>query len=325
VNLTLQMISQCFAVIVSAWLISHAHAVECTSIGIEDATCEKMLVMTKGKLFGDRNAFLNEDKTGKPEATIITIGSSGDNKKCVNEESVYCSPQSGRKGFRENNDDHGDQFEISREGDQICARRVDAPDHGWGMDLKLRCWKKTDVVVDVSNSSENSKCVKVNQCVSCETGAGNKNSRLNNDAREAPDTFDITIKDGEVCSTRTDVNHGWGMHLEVNCVPCPTPAPTPPPPPTPEPTTASNECVGDCAYCKPHEGRWSSLPLCANGVYSWGCNKNNLGGKIQCPVKMPYMCAYKNSFCDSDYCCSKDCGAPGSELFKKFGGLRPCK
>lgn len=324
----LQMISQCFAVIVSAWLIFQAHAVECASTGIEDAACEKMLVMTKTRLFEDRNAFLNEDKTGKPEATIITIGSSGGNKKCVKEESVYCSPQSGRKGFRENNDDHGDQFEILREGDQICARRVDAPDHGWGMDLKLRCWKKTDVVVDVSSSSENSKCVKVNQCVSCETGAGNKNSRLNNDVREAPDTFDITIKDGEVCSTRTDVNHGWGMHLEVNCVPCPTPAPTPPP--TPEPTTASNECVGDCAYCKPHEDKddgdvHNNMPLCANGEYSWDCTSKNRGGRIQCPVTAPYMCAYKKCDGDSDYCCETDCGALGSERFEKFGGPRPCK
>lgn len=59
-------------------------------------------------------------------------------------------------------------------------------------------------------------------------------------------------------------------------------------------------------------------PLCANGKFSWSCNQDGHGERLQCPCFLPYMCAQKGCGQDGmDYCCEPDC--------TDFGGLRPCE
>jgi len=87
-----------------------------------------------------------------------------------------------------------------------------------------------------------------------------------------------------------------------------------------------DKCVGDCAFCKPHDEKdsnvFNDMPLCSNGEYQWDCVSGGRGHRVQCPSVAPIMCAYKKCDGGKDYCCEKDCGSAGSE---PFGGPRLCE
>merc|ERR1719245_1725111 len=87
----------------------------------------------------------------------------------------------------------------------------------------------------------------------------------------------------------------------------------------PPPHVAADTCVGDCAYCKPHDK--TDMPLCSNGEYQWACVSGGRGHRVQCPSVAPMMCAYKKCDGGMDYCCETDCGIPGTE---PNGGPRLC-
>merc|ERR1719210_285674 len=85
------------------------------------------------------------------------------------------------------------------------------------------------------------------------------------------------------------------------------------------PPSPQDKCVGDCAFCKPHDN--ANMPLCSNGEYQWACESGGRGHRVQCPSVAPMMCAYKKCDGGMDYCCETDCGIPGTE---PNGGPRLC-
>jgi len=156
----------------------------------------------------------------------VRIDNSGSNTKCVNAPvPVTCNANSGDRGIRVNNpNDYSDRFEITSNGNGVCARRLDS-NGGWGMHLEVACREAVppgQVQVLIDNSGSNTRCVTADEPVVCATNAGNLGNRIN--MHRAGDTFDITVTGGNrVCARRTDSNGGWGMHLRIQC--------TQPPPP----------------------------------------------------------------------------------------------
>merc|ERR1712048_164678 len=71
----------------------------------------------------------------------------------------------------------------------------------------------------IGSSRSNERCVRVSKGTNwtCPKSCG-KSCRKNTDFKNAPDTFDLTVKDGKICAKRTDAKgKGWGMHLRVAC------------------------------------------------------------------------------------------------------------
>lgn len=65
---------------------------------------------------------------------------------------------------------------------------------------------------------ENEKCVHATvPNLLCDVDSGHPGIRVNTDYSNAPDTFHVTVNGFEVCARRTDVNHGWGMNLQIEC------------------------------------------------------------------------------------------------------------
>jgi len=85
----------------------------------------------------DAVKFVSPDWTPPP---IVTIGRSSTNKKCVTKPNTVCPSDAGDKGKRVNQDfaNARDSFDITGEGNSICARRKDS-NGGWGMNLQLQC------------------------------------------------------------------------------------------------------------------------------------------------------------------------------------------
>jgi len=73
-----------------------------------------------------------------PGSVEVAIMGSTRNKKCVFQSNTICDADAGNPGKRVNGRWAGDTFEITREGDKICARRKDATG-GWMMHLRLIC------------------------------------------------------------------------------------------------------------------------------------------------------------------------------------------
>jgi len=73
-----------------------------------------------------------------PASVVVEILGSTRNKKCVFQPKTICAADAGNPGKRVNGDREADTFEITREGDKICARRKDATS-GWDIHLRLKC------------------------------------------------------------------------------------------------------------------------------------------------------------------------------------------
>merc|ERR1719378_802227 len=77
-----------------------------------------------------------------PAPVDVPIGNSRSNRKCVDAPGpVACKANAGDQGVRINTDyaSAGDRFEVVVEGGQVCARRLDRRDLGWGMSLRIEC------------------------------------------------------------------------------------------------------------------------------------------------------------------------------------------
>merc|ERR1719329_459702 len=139
-------------------------------------------------------------KVPAPANVNVLIDHSNGNTKCVTAPvAVTCAPDAGNLGKRVNNHGARDTFEISSNGDRVCARRTDSS-HGWGMHLEISCTEvapPSKVRVLIDRSAGNSKC--------------------------ARDTFAISANGAQVCARRTDSGNGWGMRLEVECTELPPP------------------------------------------------------------------------------------------------------
>jgi len=152
----------------------------------------------------------------------VLIDRSGSNTKCVTAPvAVTCAADAANLGKRVNNHGARDSFEITTNGDRVCARRTDSR-NGWGMRLEVKCTEvsapaKVRVVIDRSNG--NSKCVASPVPVLCAADAGNLGNRIN--AHGARDSFAISSNGAQVCARRTDSPRGWGMRLEVECTEAP--------------------------------------------------------------------------------------------------------
>lgn len=171
-----------------------------------------------------------EECTVSLETTRVNIGSSGHNTKCVTQDyAVSCQANAGDPGIRSNLDyaTAGDRFEITVNGNQVCARRLDAS-HGWGMQLAIDCRLVQDAAVNldpsefevqIGSSGPNRRCVNHPVPVQCNQNAGNRGVRINNDYANAGDRFDIQVENGgrRVCARRLDAGHGWGMQLRLQC------------------------------------------------------------------------------------------------------------
>jgi len=163
-------------------------------------------------------------KAPAPDTVNVLIDRSGSNTKCVNAPvPVVCAANAGDLGNRVNNHGAGDTFEISTNGDRVCARRTDSR-QGWGMRLEISCTEvapaaKVRVLIDRSGS--NQKCVNTDVPVSCAADAGDLGNRIN--SHGARDTFAVSTNGNQVCARRTDSGGGWGMRLEIECVEVPAP------------------------------------------------------------------------------------------------------
>lgn len=145
----------------------------------------------------------------------VLIDNSDTNVKCVDAPyPVICASDAGHIGNRVNTHSADDQFEITTDGREVCARRLDG-DAGWGMHLEITCVSRPANVF-IGNSDSNTKCVTANQPVICADDAGHLGVRVNQ--HSASDTFEITSAGSSVCARRTDADHGWGMQLEIVCI-----------------------------------------------------------------------------------------------------------
>jgi len=156
----------------------------------------------------------------------VRIDRSASNTKCVKAPvPVTCAADAGNLGKRTNSHRARDTFEITTNGDEVCARRTDNG-NGWGMHLEIECEEvvpDNSVHVLIDRSPSNVKCVSTPEPVVCERNAGNLGNRLN--SHRARDTFLITTDGNQVCARRTDnPQNGWGMRLEIACRKVPAPA-----------------------------------------------------------------------------------------------------
>lgn len=168
-----------------------------------------------------------------PAKVQVNFGSSRTNRKCVDAPSpVVCAANAGDRGKRVNPDyrSAGDSFEVVVEDGQVCARRLDRRDLGWGMNLQIACVEAPPPVpvdVQIGSSRSNTKCVDAPGPVACEVTAGDRGIRINSDYASAGDRFNVVAEGSQVCATRLDrPDLGWGMNLAIRCVEAP-----PPPPP----------------------------------------------------------------------------------------------
>jgi len=73
------------------------------------------------------------------EYQVLIDRSSSDNTRCVTSAvPVTCAANAGDLGTRINDHSAGDTFDITVNGDQVCARRTDSSG-GWGMRLRVAC------------------------------------------------------------------------------------------------------------------------------------------------------------------------------------------
>jgi len=168
----------------------------------------------------------------------VFIGNSNENQKCVTHPfPVICAGDAGHAGNRVNTDYMGypDEFEITTEGNEVCARRTDI-DSYWGMQLEIACVAASHEEIEgqivagppvnilIDNSDTTEKCVEAPYPVICASDAGHLGNRVN--THEAEDQFEITTAGTQVCARRldsitTNAQAGWGMHLEITCVAAP--------------------------------------------------------------------------------------------------------
>jgi len=75
----------------------------------------------------------------------------------------------------------------------------------------------------------------------------------------------------------------------------------------------------DCPWKKPNDSDYA--PTCGDGTTEGGyeCVMKGLGQRLQCPKKLPIMCAKRTCGGDKDFCCE-----PNEQHAKKHGGVRPC-
>jgi len=162
----------------------------------------------------------------------VLIGSNidGQSQKCVTHSfPLTCAGDARHLGNHINNHQHGDTFEITTSGNNVCARRTDLSGHaGWDMPLVIACVAAgrdgpivaaPSITVYIGTSYTNSKCVSSTRHVICAGDAGHLGNRIN--SHQADDTFRITTSGKEVCARRTDSSVGWGMHLAITCVAAP--------------------------------------------------------------------------------------------------------
>lgn len=170
----------------------------------------------------------------------ILIGNSAETRKCVTHSfPVSCAGDAGHLGNRINSHTAGDTFDITTEGNDVCATRTDATGVGWGMQLEIACVAASmdeiegqivsgppvNILIDTSDT--NQKCVDAPYAVICASDAGHLGNRVNQ--HSADDRFEITTRPNQfhessvpqVCARRLDADVGWGMHLEVTCVAAP--------------------------------------------------------------------------------------------------------
>merc|ERR1719162_924530 len=111
----------------------------------------------------------------------VRIDNSGSNTKCVNAPvPVTCNANSGDRGIRVNNpNDYSDRFEITSNGNGVCARRLDS-NGGWGMRLEVQCQAVAPspwLNVRIDNSNSNSRCVNAPVPVTCNANSGDRGIR----------------------------------------------------------------------------------------------------------------------------------------------------
>jgi len=112
------------------------------------------------------NLQINCEAAAQLTVSVITIGSSGDNKKCVNRQVESCAGDAGDKGKRVNSHQAGDTFDITVEGGQVCAKRTDSGG-GWGMKLQVNC------LIQATNM------LPIGQCVALHSKSHNRFIRMN--------------------------------------------------------------------------------------------------------------------------------------------------
>lgn len=157
----------------------------------------------------------------------VPIGSSDTNTKCVQTAvSLTCAANAGDRDNRVNDHNADDRFEITTNGQEVCARRIDDPNAGWGMNLEISCaanYVTVNIGPNVVHAGGHrlSKCVRVDVPVACHPNAGNPGFRLNNDG--GSEEFAISSghnwREGHVCAERTDTfpPQPWDQDLTIFC------------------------------------------------------------------------------------------------------------
>jgi len=150
---------------------------------------------------------------GVGDPVIVTIGKSRySSYRCAFDvENTICPIDAGNKGKRANWwDSFSDSFIIESDfmKKRVCARRQDE-DSGWGMNLKLKCARGRSVIVDMGDSSKNTKCV-MKENTTCEYRVSTPWY-----------AWSITSENSKICAKRTyssSYRRGWTDKLKLKCL-----------------------------------------------------------------------------------------------------------
>eukprot|EP00928_Gymnodinium_smaydae_P059828 TRINITY_DN4328_c0_g2_i2.p1 TRINITY_DN4328_c0_g2~~TRINITY_DN4328_c0_g2_i2.p1 ORF type:complete len:2095 (-),score=209.23 TRINITY_DN4328_c0_g2_i2:68-6352(-) len=164
-------------------------------------------------------------------AMAVAVGPSHESEKCIRAaQPVMCPPNAGNKGIRLNKDGLSEEYDITVSGGIIvCVRRTDTL-AGWDSQLEIECIRQAVMTVTLGSSTDDLKCLEMEERLACTSNAANPGIRYTNDGGEdyvfsvqALPMGDWETKRTNVCVQRTDEilgkpgKTGWDFELEISC------------------------------------------------------------------------------------------------------------
>ncbi|CAJ1396897.1 unnamed protein product [Effrenium voratum] len=157
---------------------------------------------------------------------LVNMGPSDDQRKCVTVHagSLKCAPtaaEKGEAGSRWKGKEGEGSFEVTFEGEEVCASRTDGAK--WDFDLGFTCkdeYKEYVIPIGPIEEDEgepNKKCVTVDaEDLFCHPDAANAGHRINTEIT-AEGTYSVSTSGQEICVERTDNAEPWTMNLRIIC------------------------------------------------------------------------------------------------------------
>jgi hypothetical protein len=154
---------------------------------------------------------LSKGKSADQSSFEVVIGNSASNTKTVVvPNGLPLCPAIVSKENWSGNWKYNDKFAITVEGTKLTAKRIDAPQSGWGMPLRIACAP----IVIVGNSAAGNKIITVPEGYSCPKTVSKANWA---GPAQHNDRFRVSQTGKTLTVTRVDVKQGWGMSLMIPC------------------------------------------------------------------------------------------------------------